>query len=457
MVSGNPPLVSVIIPCYNESEFLSEAVQSVIEQSFKKWECIIVNDGSTDNTSEVAQKLMSKYSDHAIFLLEKENGGLASARNYGIRASHGRYILPLDADDMIAPTMIEKGVNLLESNPKVAISYSAAREFGDSVEVFPLMEYDFHRLCRINFLKCTALFRREAFDAVGGYNTDMVRGYEDWDFWIGCGEKGFYGKRIPEILFFFRVRKNSMYSMSLKYDKKLKARIILNHSSLYTKSQVRWANGIMANDANTVALPDIPGIMPEFYETEACDELSAEEKSLPPDAGAEMESANGHYRAGNLRLAENIYRNILREYPNSAISCYYLARVLHEQGRLNEAILYYEKSLQFNPETAEAYNNLGLALFETGKVYESAKCYMKALLLNPEFADAYYNMGILLRNTGYFNVAKQCYRKVIELKPDLADAHMNLGNILLQTGEHEEATACFQRAHELGNNEISQY
>jgi len=249
------PLVSVIIPCYNHAHFLEEAIESVIGQTHKNWECIIVNDGSTDNTGEVARKFVADHPGYSISLIEKENGGLASARNAGINAAQGLYILPLDADDLIAPTMIEKCVNLLESNPDFAIAYTFVQQFGAYQCIVPLTEYDFNALCTINFMNATALFRREAFDAVGGYNTNMLWGYEDWDFWISCGEKGFYGQLISEPLFLRRMSEDSMVSKSLQYDKVLKAQIILNHPSLYTKSQIVWADGITAHDCCVLSLP----------------------------------------------------------------------------------------------------------------------------------------------------------------------------------------------------------
>ena len=102
------PTVSVIIPCYNQAHFLPEAVESVVSQTFTSWECIIVNDGSPDKTNEVAQQLIAKYPNKIIRLLEKLNGGLADARNAGITISQGIYWLPLDADDALAATFLEK-------------------------------------------------------------------------------------------------------------------------------------------------------------------------------------------------------------------------------------------------------------------------------------------------------------------------------------------------------------
>ncbi|HEU4496898.1 MAG TPA: glycosyltransferase family 2 protein, partial [Flavobacterium sp.] len=97
--------MSIIVPCFNQSQYLGEALQSVSEQTYTDWECIIVNDGSPDDTEEVSKEWCEK--DARFKYLYKENGGLSSARNAGIAVAGGEYILPLDADDKIAPEYAE--------------------------------------------------------------------------------------------------------------------------------------------------------------------------------------------------------------------------------------------------------------------------------------------------------------------------------------------------------------
>lgn len=99
------PLISVIVPCYNQAQFLDECLQSVLEQTYQNWECIIVNDGSPDNTEEVALEWTKK--DVRFIYLKKDNGGLSSARNAGIEKAKGEWILPLDCDDKIGNQYLE--------------------------------------------------------------------------------------------------------------------------------------------------------------------------------------------------------------------------------------------------------------------------------------------------------------------------------------------------------------
>ena len=114
------PIISIVIPCYNQSLYMRETLNCVMEQTLSEWECIIVNDGSTDDTLIIAKEYTKK--DKRFYVVDKPNGGLADARNAGIKASHGRYILPLDADDLIDPTYTEKGVKYLEDQPFLELS-----------------------------------------------------------------------------------------------------------------------------------------------------------------------------------------------------------------------------------------------------------------------------------------------------------------------------------------------
>lgn len=131
MPHSSDPVVSVVIPCHDYARYLPEAVSSVLAQTFRDWELVIVDDGSTDNTVEVTQALIGRHPDRRIRLVQQSNAGVSAARNTGIEASTGRYILPLDADDVIAATMLEKTVGVLDSDPGIAIASTDVFTFTD--------------------------------------------------------------------------------------------------------------------------------------------------------------------------------------------------------------------------------------------------------------------------------------------------------------------------------------
>jgi len=272
------PVVSVIIPCYNQAPYLAEAVQSVIAQTFGDWEVIMVNDGSPDNTSEVAQALIVNHPACRLRLIEKPNGGVSDARNVGIRAARGRYILPLDGDDKIDPQFLARTVALLDRDPEVGIAYTDWVYFGALQATRNATDYDFARLCtKENLFTCTALFRKEAWAAAGGFNPNMTRGVEDWDFWIGCGEHGFKGRRIPEPLFFYRAKEGGRNEGALPDLPAMFARIVLNHPKLYQPEAVQAARRTFEAAGLPPPKPTSPGRewLPPKDRTETFDQIIA--------------------------------------------------------------------------------------------------------------------------------------------------------------------------------------
>ncbi|MBM3836640.1 MAG: glycosyltransferase [Verrucomicrobia bacterium] len=257
----SPPRVSVVIPCYNYERYLPEAVDSVIKQTYQDFEIIIVNDGSTDDSAQVAESLRARYSTHRIKLINQPNSGQpAISRNRGIAEAQGEFILPLDADDRIAPTLLAECVQILESNPDVAIAYTDAIFFNrERSWIQPTAEYDFKVLIHANHLCYCSLFRRQAWETVGGYKTN-VKGYEDWDFWIGCGEKGFVGKRIAKPLFHYREKADGLFQDALKRDTILRINIIANHPDLYPKDIVEIARRFLRGEGNPKAQSQGPAI-----------------------------------------------------------------------------------------------------------------------------------------------------------------------------------------------------
>lgn len=201
-------IFSIIIPCYNQGKYLRDALDSVLEQLFLDWECIIVNDGSDDDTSIISREYCNK--DKRIQYFEKENGGLSSARNYGILHSKGEFILPLDADDKIHHHYLLLASQIYFNNPKTTLVYCDADLFGESTSNWILPEYDYRDLLLKNSIFCSAIFKKTDWIKVGGYDETLKKGWEDWEFWISILDKDSIVYKIPEICFFYRIKNHSM-------------------------------------------------------------------------------------------------------------------------------------------------------------------------------------------------------------------------------------------------------
>lgn len=222
------PRVSVIIPCYNQGVYLDEAVDSVLSQTFQDIEIIIVNDGSTD---ELTNRICSNYSKEKTSVITTANQGLAAARNNGIAATTGEFILPLDADDRIEADYILKAVEILDSEQQTGIVYCRACLFGSVETDWSLPEYSLEEMLKDNIVFCSALFRRSDWELVGGYDPGMIYGWEDYDFWLSLIEKGRQVKQLPGRYFNYRVAPESMVRSKDKWQKiEMFKRIYQRHS-----------------------------------------------------------------------------------------------------------------------------------------------------------------------------------------------------------------------------------
>jgi glycosyltransferase involved in cell wall biosynthesis len=187
--SNNPsiskgPLVSVIVPCYNGAAFLDAALRSALAQTYPEVEVVLIDDGSTDNSPEIAARFPVRY-------IRQRNRGLAEARNAGIRESRGNYVVFLDADDRLKPEAIEVGVRALEPRPDCALAVgdhvfiSADGSFlGHSTKVDPLHSH-YEALLKSNFIEMisSVLFRRRVFDELGGFDTTLPVS-EDYELYL---------------------------------------------------------------------------------------------------------------------------------------------------------------------------------------------------------------------------------------------------------------------------------
>ncbi len=226
--------VSVVMPCFNHGEFLLEAVASVTGIKRDDIELIVVDDGSTD---ERTRKEIDVLCAQGINIIRQENKGLAAARNAGILASQGEYILPLDADDRLRPGWIDQAIRILDENPRVGIVYGDAECFGTRTGRWRVGPFQPDRLLNWNYIHASALYRRSVWEKNSGYDRTMpVQGLEDWDFWLGALEHGWQFTYVPEVFFDYRQAQQSMITRTSGFEAQIEEFIAKKHGLLYRRA-----------------------------------------------------------------------------------------------------------------------------------------------------------------------------------------------------------------------------
>lgn len=174
--------ISVIIPMYNYGKYLDEAIRSVLNQSVLPNEIICVSDGAIDNSVEIAKK-------YPVIVLEKKNGGLASARNFGIRNATSEYVMSFDSDDIMRPDCIKEHLKLAEENTIVTCGLMA---FGSKNYTARPKIASYELLLKQNVIYSNSLFPKALWEKIGGFDESetMRLGLEDWLFWIECAKSG---------------------------------------------------------------------------------------------------------------------------------------------------------------------------------------------------------------------------------------------------------------------------
>ena len=208
------PLVSVIVPMYNASPYIREALESIVASTYRPIEVIVMDDGSTDDSLRIAQSLAKEHPQ--VQVLHQANSGVSAARNHAIREAKGEWILPVDADDKISPTYIEHAVRAIEKD--VRVIGCRAEFFGAKTGEWKLPAYSPKLLARKNMIHISSLFRKADWMLVGGFcQEDIYR--EDWDFWMSLMEMGGRYVRLDEVGLYYRVHEGSRRHLARKQKK----------------------------------------------------------------------------------------------------------------------------------------------------------------------------------------------------------------------------------------------
>lgn len=233
--------VSVVIPCYNCANTIEETLQSTYSQTYKNVEIIAIDDGSTDATWEILQRLKNENtSGIPLHIFNQENKGQTITRNNGAKKAIGSYLLFLDSDDIIANTYLEKCVEAFNQNSSLKIVYAKANLFGAVNREWELKKFNLQDFLLENCIYITALIKTEDFNKVGGFD-ESLNFYEDWELWVQLINTNNDVYQIPEILFNYRIHddKSSITGKGISNTQLLsKNRLIiyLKHIEKYNKN-----------------------------------------------------------------------------------------------------------------------------------------------------------------------------------------------------------------------------
>lgn len=226
------PLVSVVIPYYNDGFYIEETVDSILKQTYKNIEIIIVNDGSTDEFSINKVNDLKKIKTKVI---HQENKGLSSARNYGFSKASAQYVLTLDSDDMFEPVFIEKAMQIIQENDTIGAVSAWAKGFGVREFLWELKGGKTENFVYGNQSVSSALIRKDIWQKIEGYREELKNGYEDWDFWLRVTNLGYQIYVIPEPLFLYRQKHSSMLLDTQKKHTQVYAEIVNLNKDIFQK------------------------------------------------------------------------------------------------------------------------------------------------------------------------------------------------------------------------------
>ncbi len=221
------PLVSIVVASHNYGRYLGEAIASALAQTYRPVEVVVVDDGSTDDSREVARR-------YPVTLVEQSNQGVSAARNHGAQVARGERLVFLDADDVLEPTYVERCSDALDAAPPhVAYAYTQMRYFGAAEGLHASRPFSRRRVLRGNLVNASAMLRRSAFEHVGGFSTAWRTAHEDCELWVRLLAHGFEGVLVPAPLLGYRRHAASRNTLSDAQIAALDWRLRVTYPRLY--------------------------------------------------------------------------------------------------------------------------------------------------------------------------------------------------------------------------------
>ncbi|HOD35758.1 MAG TPA: glycosyltransferase [Syntrophales bacterium] len=388
--SVSEPLVSVIVPTYNRPDMLDETLKSVLRQTFKDFEIIVINDGGAD-VEDRLKTLNTAGNIH--YVRHERNRGLPAARNTGIRLARGKYIAYLDDDDVYYPDHLETLVSHLESNEHKVAYTDAHRAFQEKrngryqivkKDVPYSFDFDYERILRDNFIPVLCVMHEKSCLGEVGLFDETLKSLEDWDLWMRMSRK-FKFAHIPKVTCAFTWRQDGSTMTTGQSGEMAQARTIVTkrgrqfaHEGLFPPEGKRRPEETGEKYANA-RKPSCPQ-----KEDEAIDTLGRHLEFSPEDA-----------------LAHN----------DLGVLCY-------KKGQKDKALEYYEKAAALDPRNTTILKNLAdFYYIESGRIDKAFEIYQRILTDHPDDVETLISLGHIVIAMGRLDVAEKLFNRVLEIEP----------------------------------------
>ena len=242
----NEPKVSIITPFFNREKYIRETLECLQKMNYQNWECIVVDDESTVKSAEIVKEIAQK--DKRIQYYFQNKSALPVTKNRAISYSTGKYILPVDSDDLISSDYVREAVEIMENSPNVKIVYCDGIFFGSKKGKWKHPPYSFDGLLIANCIHNSAMFRRSDFDKTKGYNPAFFAN-EDWDLWLNLMKTGgevfkiekeyfFYRKHAESTIDNYRDRRPEMRKLLYENNKELYVHLLENPLQLLAEHKI---------------------------------------------------------------------------------------------------------------------------------------------------------------------------------------------------------------------------
>lgn len=211
------PEVTVVVTLYDYADVVTETLDSIAASEGVAFEIVVIDDHATDHSRQVVQAWLEAHPEVPAVLIGKDaNEGLAAARNTGFGVARAPMVMVMDADNHLYPTGLATLAGALRDDPGAAAAYAVLEDFGAQRNIRSAVAWDVGRLCAANYIDAQAMWRLDAWQALGGYRADdeHVYGWEDWDLWLRLAASGGHATLVPQILGRYRVQAGSMIALT---------------------------------------------------------------------------------------------------------------------------------------------------------------------------------------------------------------------------------------------------